>query len=139
MADAQNIFETVLLKSDTCTLATASLKGKPEAATIQYAADEMFRLYFESFPSYRKYKNISVNPQASVVVTREGNTVQMDGVIVELSGKDAEAAKQQLVAKFGIGIGYLLQPDVLFFRFTPTWIRVLVSGTYPPKYVIIKE
>ena len=135
----KTLFEDILYKSDLCAFATSSLDGKPEVATIEYYADEKFNLYFESFPTYRKYHNIKSNPLASVVITRNQKTLQMDGEVKELDGGDAEWAKQKLIERFGRGVGYLHAPDVLFFRFTPTWIRVLVDGSYPPKYEMIRE
>ena len=136
----KTLFENILYKSDLCTLATASLQGKPEAATVQYYADENYNLYFESFPSYRKYQNITSNPRASVVITSpDMKTVQMDGAISQLSGSDADWAKQKIIERHGKGVGYLFAPDVRFFKFEPHWIRVLVDGKYPPTYEMVME
>lgn len=132
------LFENILYKSDLCAFATSSLEGKPEVATIEYYVDEDYNLYFESFPTYRKYHNIISNPLASAVITKDQKTLQMDGEVKQLDGSDAEWAKQKLIEKFGDGVGYLHAPDVLFFRFTPTWIRVLVDGSYPPRYEMIR-
>ena len=134
----KTLFEDILYNSELCALATASLKGKPEVATIEYYADENYNLYFESFPTYRKYQNFKENPLASVAITLNKKTVQMNGEIKKLDGGDAQWAKQKLIERFGDGVGYLHAPDVLFFRFTPTWIRVLVDGSYPPKYEMLK-
>lgn len=134
----KTLFDSILYKNSICTLATASLDGKPEAATIQYIADEKYNLFFESFPTYRKYKNFASNPRVSVVITNpEMKTVQMDGTVSELSGDDAERAKQKIIDEHGKGVGYLFAPNVLFFRFTPSWIRVLVDGNYPPTYEMV--
>lgn len=136
---AKTLFEDILYKSELCALATSSKDGKPEVAIVEYYADEEYNLYFESFPTYRKYKNFTSNPLVSVAIVRKHKTAQMDGEVIELAGDDAERAKQKLIERFGAGVGYLHAPDVLFFKFTPTWIRVLLDGKYPPKYVVIKE
>lgn len=134
----KTLFENILYSSELCALATSSKEGKPEVAIIEYYADERYNLYFESFATYRKYKNFKSNPLASVAITKDGKTVQMDGKVTELEGGDADWAKQKLIERFGAGVGYLHAPNVLFFRFTPSWIRVLVDGSYPPRYEMIK-
>lgn len=136
-SSTKTLFESILYKNSICTLATASLQGKPEAATIGYVADEMYNLYFESFPKYRKYQNIKSNPKVSIVITTQEMDIQMDGAVSELSGDDAESAKQKIIEKRGKGSGYLFAPDVLIFKFTPSWIRVLVDRHYPPTYEMV--
>jgi general stress protein 26 len=138
MGEAEVLFEKLLKDNTLCVLATASLDGKPEAATIEYVSDADWNLYFETFPTYRKYANLKSNPQASVVITQDPHTIQMDGVVVELTGKESNNAKQLLIAKHGIGSGYYEDPAIRFFRFTPTWIRLLVEAKWPPKYVVIR-
>src|SRR5574341_528900 len=136
--DAEQVFKKLIRENELCVLATSSLSGKPEAATIEYVADSEDNLYFETFPTYRKYANLKSNPQASVVITQDPHTIQMDGTVVELKGREAEKAVKLLTAKHGEGSGYYSDPQIRFFRFTPTWIRVLLEPAWPPKYVIIK-
>jgi len=76
--DASAIFQTLLRENRLCVVATASKDGKPEAATIEFAHDGQHNLFFETFPQYRKYPNLKSNPRASVVITQEPHTVQMD-------------------------------------------------------------
>jgi len=116
-----------------CTLATASKTGKPQAATMQYAADG-FTLYFETMSTYRKYANLQENPQASVVITQLQHTLQMDGTVEELSGKNAENAKDLLIASLGKKPGFYSSKELRLFKFTPTWIRVLASEGWPPEF-----
>lgn len=135
---AEEVFKKLLAENNLCVLATASLTGKPEAATIEYVSDAESNLYFETFPTYRKYANLKSNPQASIVITQDPHTIQMDGTVAELSGVEAEAAKKRLIAKHGEGSGYYADSQIKFFKFTPTWIRILLEPAWPPKYVIIK-
>jgi len=134
---AKEIFKRLLEENTLCVLATATLDGKPEAATIEYVADADGNLYFETFPKYRKYANLKSNPKASVVITQDPHTIQMDGSATELQGKDADEAKRRILARHGSS-GYYDDPQIKFFRFTPTWIRMLVEAKWPPKYVMIK-
>lgn len=136
---AEDLFKKILTKNTLCTLATASVDGKPEAATIEYVKDKDYNLYFETLVPNRKYPNMKSNPRASVVITEAPHTVQMDGTVEELSGKEAEEAKQRLIERHGEGSGFYSAPKIRFFRFTPKWIRVLVKYGYPPKYEVIKD
>lgn len=136
---SENIFKKLLGENKLCTLATASTDGKPEAATIEYASDDKYDLYFETFPTYRKYNNLKSNPRTSVVITQDQHTIQMDGTVEELSGEEAIRAKNLLITKHGHGTGFYQDPNIRFFRFTPGWIRILVDPKWPPKYQIIKE
>ena len=133
------LFLKILDESVTCTLATASCDGMPEVATIGYAADEKYRLYFQTFPHYRKYKNLKTNPRASIVITQKFHSVQMDGEVEELKGGNCERARHMLIDKYGhVMEAYLNSPDAVFFKFSPTWIRLLKDDMYPPTYEMIE-
>ena len=137
--ESRAIFKKLLKESKLCVLATASKDGKPEAAVIEYAADENDGIYFETFPDYRKYPNLINNPRASIVITKEPNTIQMDGVVEEQKDKCTQDAKRHLIAKHGKGSGFYNDPNIRFFKFTQTWIRILISDKWPPKYCMVKE
>ncbi|MDO8660651.1 MAG: pyridoxamine 5'-phosphate oxidase family protein [Candidatus Woesearchaeota archaeon] len=135
--DAKERVKQILSTNQICMLATASLTGKPEVATMEYTEDDQFNLYFETFPKYRKYTNLKTNPYASVVINQLPHTIQMDGTATELTGAERENAKHQLTNKHGSKNQYQ-DPTICFFKFTPTWIRVLVEPKYPPKFVVLK-
>ena len=135
--DPEEITRALLEQNRLCTLATASREGKPEAATIQYAEDAGMNLYFETFASYRKYANIRGNPQASVVITQLPYTIQMDGEIVELSGREVLEAKKSLERK-GHYRKFYEDPDIRFFRFVPSWIRLCDCEKVPSKRFMIR-
>jgi general stress protein 26 len=132
------LFNKILKENEICTLATASKSGKPEAATIEYAEDENHNLYFETFPNYRKYPNLKQNPRASVVINQHPHNIQMDGTVKELS-EESEKAKQLCITKHGKCSGFYNDPNIRFFKFTPTWIHILTNPKYPPTYRLIKE
>lgn len=136
---AKELFRKIVQDHKLCVLATASKDGKPEAATIEYANDETYNIYFETFPDYRKYPNLINNPRASIVITKEPNTIQMDGTVKEQKGKDAQDAKRRLIVKHGKGSGFYKDTGIKFFKFTPTWIRILISDKWPPKYEMIAK
>ena len=136
---ARTVFEKLLYEGMSCTLATASLDGVPEAATIGYAADEKYGLYFQTFSHYTKYKNLEKNPCGSIVITNKLTSVQMDGKTDELKGEKKERARKMLLAKYGDEMEcYLDSPSAVFFKFTPHWIRLLKDDTYPPTYEMVE-
>jgi pyridoxine/pyridoxamine 5'-phosphate oxidase len=130
--------EMLLTQAEHAVLATASTDGKPEAATVQFVADEHWRIYFNTFSTYRKYRNLAQNPRASIVVTVVPYTVQLDGVVRELSGGDAERAREAQDKKRGRPSSFAQDPHTRYFCFVPTWIRVLVQPEYPPQYEEVK-
>ena len=135
---ALEIAQKILSENCLCSLATVSPDSKPEVATMEFAEDGNFILYFETFPDYRKYVNLKKNPSASVVVTLGGKTLQMDGTMEELVGDDILIGRQKLVAKQGGAKEFYAHPNIRFFRFTASWVRVMVKGGFPPEFVVLK-
>ncbi|MBI4021677.1 MAG: pyridoxamine 5'-phosphate oxidase family protein [Candidatus Aenigmarchaeota archaeon] len=134
---AEKRARTLLQNNTLCVLATATLRGKPEAATVLYAEGRDMNVYIQTSFEHRKYAHLKANPQASVVVTEAPYTLQMDGSMQELSGPAAERAKTLLIAKRGPS-RFDASPRA-YFRFTPNWIRVLLDPkAWPPLYVVIK-
>ena len=134
----EELVRKLLAENNLCVMATASKDGKPEAASMYFAEDTDYNLYFETCTTYRKYINLKSNPQASIVVTQLPYTVQMDGTVEELAEQESEKAKQRLTAKLGKTSKKYDDPRICFFKFTPTWIRVLTDPKWPPEYSVIK-
>lgn len=126
-----------LLQARNCTLATASLDGKPEASYMNFVSDDE-NLYFKTFNDNRKYRNIKTNSKASVVIYEKPDYVQIDGLIEEISGSEAETAKKKLILKYGEDQEYQ-DKRLRFLMFKPTWIRVRIDNKYPYKFVLLKE
>jgi uncharacterized pyridoxamine 5'-phosphate oxidase family protein len=70
-----------LKKHKTASIATVTLGGKPECATLYYGIDDHFNFYFPTGTLSRKFKNIQKNPNVSLAVTDVDRltTVQMEG------------------------------------------------------------
>lgn len=127
----------LLRETTVCVLSTASLQGKPSGATMHFVDDDDLNIYFETLTTYRKYKNIQENKQASIVVTNEPFAIQMEGIVQELSKDEAEKAKQKLMVKYGEK-EYHKDSRTRFFKFIPSWIKTLIEPGFPPRYEIIK-
>lgn len=121
----------------TCVLATSSLDGKPQVAYMYFVSDDKNNLYFKTFNDNRKYKNIKSNKQTSVVIYEKPDYVQIDGLIEEISGSEAETAKKKLILKYGEDQEYQ-DKRLRFLMFKPTWIRVRIDNKYPYKFEVLK-
>jgi uncharacterized pyridoxamine 5'-phosphate oxidase family protein len=105
-------------------LATSSKQGKPEVATVEYVIDGD-DLLINTYVYYRKYKNISNNPNvACVVTTNHDMTLQFDGNIKQLEGEEATYAKQKMLEVEPDFADYFSDEDTRFFRITLTWMRL---------------
>ena len=126
-----------LFQVRTCVLATSTLAGKPQTAYMYFVSDDKNNLYFKTFNDNRKYKNIKSNPKASVVIYEKPDYVQMDGLIEEVLGSEAEIAKRKLISKYGEDQEYQ-DKRLRFLMFKPTWIRVRINNKYPYKFEVLK-
>ena len=74
------------------------------------------------------------------MITRDMNTIQMDGEISELEGNDRIWAKDRLSKKHPGDAVFLNNPKGLFFRFKPNWIRFLNDdGSSMPKEIMVMK
>ena len=123
MTDKQIIYE-FLSQNKYMSLATTSLDGKPEVATVEYLVDGD-QLIINTFIYYRKYQNLVDNPQIACVITVDDEkTLQFDARAELLEGEAAAQARQKLM-EFDPGFADFFDDDeTRFFRITPTWLRL---------------
>lgn len=126
----------VLNEQATCTLATASADGAPEAATVRFVTDEALNLCITTESTYRKYQNMMANPRVAVVVDGDEANLQLEGTATEVHGEAAAAIEQQYIDKYG-KTQYLTNEWSVFFEIQTDWARVLVDGQYPPTYEMV--
>lgn len=111
-----------------CVLATSSLDGKPEAATVLFAVDDDFTFYFGTAEKYRKYSNLLKNKKVAIVVGVNGKdprSVQADGEI-EMIEKESEIAKtKEFFAEQNPAMKPFLSWPLKFFKVKPFWLRWL--------------
>ena len=131
---AKKIISDFVGKKSFCVLATADATGRPEAAVMAYAANKAFVIYFYTEPETRKYKNLLVNKRASVVIGGWENdpTVQMDGLVEELSGLETEKAKEFVLSAHPEWRVHFSAPTGKWFSFKPFWLRYSDFNQTPP-------
>ena len=126
----------VLTEAQTCTLATASQDGVPEAATIRFVSDQNLDLYITTESMYRKYENMTLNPRVALVVDEAQYNLQLEGVATEVQGEAAEQIKSKYRDKYGPS-QYLRNDDSVFFEIIIDWARLLIDGQSPPEFEMV--
>lgn len=108
---------------DLCVLSTVSSANLPEAAVIKFAITNNFELIFNTYNTYRKYKNMQSNPRVAIVIGGEkGITVQYEGKAIELKGKELEKYMTIFHQKHSKS-NWHTHPQTRFFKIVPIWLR----------------
>jgi uncharacterized pyridoxamine 5'-phosphate oxidase family protein len=105
-------------------IATVTPENNSESALIGFGQTENLELIFGTNNTTRKYGNIMHNPQVSFVIGwDEGQTVQYEGVVHELSGDEMESYKKIYFAKHPTARAYESDPRQRYFKVLPKWVR----------------
>ena len=108
---------------DLCVLSTVSPENLPESAVIKFVITDNFEIVFNTYNTYRKYKNMQQNSNVAVVIGGEkGITVQYEGKSVELQGKELERYQEIFHQKHSKSKWHT-HPQTRFFKIIPTWLR----------------
>jgi len=105
-------------------LSTVSLDGRPESAAIEFGVTGEVEIIFDTYITYRKYKNLQTNSRVAFVVWEEDVTVQYEGDAIEIS--DVTVLKQIKTVFFSQvpeAKKFDQAKDVRFFKVSPIWIR----------------
>lgn len=89
-----------LRKHSLAVLATADMKGKPQAAVVEFTELDDLTIIIDTFSHSRKYQNLQQNDQVAIVIGWDNNvTLQIDATAHELKGEDLLRAKEIYFAK----------------------------------------
>jgi len=127
-------------------LATVSSDGVPHAATVVYAVDDDFNIYFVTRENTSKVKNLEHNPVISLSI---GATpplyVQMRGKAERMSEGPEREERLTAVAEAGAGLEDVWPPilhigseDYVLFKVVPDLIHALdlrdqnIAAEHPP-------
>jgi PPOX class probable F420-dependent enzyme len=132
----RRLARALLAEAETCTLATVSPDGRPEAATVRFVAGDGFDLGINTARSYRKYDNLVATPRVAVVVDGEDRNLQLEGRATELAGAEAASFRDRYVEKYGPS-DYLTHDGATCVRVETDWARLLVDTDYPPEYAMV--
>ncbi len=117
-------------------LATADETGKPEAAVLGFAETNAFELVFNTSNMTLKFQNLQKNPRVAAVIGWDnGQTVQYEGKVREVSGDEAVRYKEILYAKNPASRQHEQMPDERHFVIAPTWLRYSDINQAPPYHI----
>ena len=131
---------TFIYSHDLCVLSTVNPKNTPEAAVIKFAITNNFEIIFNTYNTYRKYKNMHSNQNVAVVIGGEkGITVQYEGKVQELSGKELEQYSALFHQKHTKSKWHT-HPQTRFFKIIPVWLRYSDVRDFEKKKIVeVKE
>ncbi len=113
-------------------LATVAPDGKPEAAVMEVAVTPELELIFDTANTTRKYVNFKKNPHIACAFGWEAwDTVQYEGIAVELVGKEREKYRKIFLAKHPDAKKWDPLPETTYFKVTPKWIRYTAMDKEP--------
>ncbi len=131
-------------KNRVCVIAIEMPDGAPHTSAVHFAQTDGPVLVFETDRKYRKAEALQSKPvsRASITVGFEegpnSKTLQMDGEASLIEKNDA-LVQNVYLTKFPEKARKLDGPDVLFFKFKPTWWR-LTDWTKPKgKTVLLSD
>ena len=117
----------VFLENLMTVISTVSESGQPQSALIGFAEDEAGNLYFQTKETSRKAANLQISNKVSFVIgwdVASLTTLQYQGSAERVTSEtEISAFKQRFINKKSPAAQYLENPDVQFYKVTPTWLR----------------
>jgi general stress protein 26 len=106
-------------------ISTCGRNQHPEAALIGFGETDAYQLFFGTYSSSRKYKNLQENDKVALVIGWEEDyiTVQYEGTATEVFGQELEKYLELYHKKVPSAAKYRNHPQQTYFKVTPTWIR----------------
>jgi pyridoxine/pyridoxamine 5'-phosphate oxidase len=98
--------------------------GEPQSALVAIAVSPELEIVFDTVKTSRKYPNLKADPRIAVVIGWEGEqTVQYEGLAVELEGQELLRAKAVYFTAWPSGVERQKWPAIAYFLIRPTWLR----------------
>ena len=111
---------------------------KPESSVIAFAETDNLEIIFGTSCDFRKYENITNNPNVSFVIGWDKITIQYEGVAKEVRGEEFERCKEIQTAKNEASKKYADREDQRYFIIKPKWIRYTNISNEPWEIFEIK-
>ena len=108
-----------------------------QAAVVGVAVSDMFDVVFDTLRGSRKGRNLALNSAIALtfgsVAAEASRTVQMEGVADIIDPADHAALIAMYLAAFPDGRERQRQPDLIYVRVRPQWLRDSDYGVTPPR------
>lgn len=120
----RNLIRDFIQTHSIAVISTVAPEGGPEAAVIEFGETDNLELIFDTFTTYRKFKNLQTNNRVAFVIGWDENiTVQYQGVAYELSGEELVKYKHLYFKKNPKAQRWESREEIRYFKVIPTWIR----------------
>jgi len=123
----------LLAENQHCVISTTGPDGNPQSALVGFSFNDNFEIVVGTYRQTRKYKNILKNPHISIVIASEAEKleVQYEGEAVELESEELTKNVINYYKDEKIAHKKLHEPDRVFLKITPKWIRFVDANTHP--------
>lgn len=112
-----------------CVISTVDADAKPESAIVGYTRTSELELIIGTSNKSRKYANLLQNPHVAIVIGDETAEVQYEGTLEILQeGQYKDMVEQSHIAKLPGAAEYREDPNQVYMKVTPSWIRFLKHG-----------
>lgn len=112
-----------------CVLSTVSQNAKPESAYVGYVSNQNHEIVIGTSNQSRKYQNILQNKSVAIVIADQTGEVQYEGEVEIIAPDVYEAMMAEGRFKKLPGLDkYRSDPNQVYLKVTPTWIRFIVHG-----------
>lgn len=118
--------------------ASVNARGLPQAALVGFVVTDKMELFFDTFSSTRKAKNVAQLPYLAFVVggqQADERTVQYEGTVDSPAGAELEALKDAYFALHPDAVRRSRLPGIRYFRVKPHWVRYTNFNAAPAQIV----
>ena len=118
-----------LSQRELCVISTVSVEGKPESAIVGFSHTKEMTIVVGTSKKSRKYANVVQNPHVAIVIGDHTGEVQYEGQAEILEhGVYKDMVEQAHIAKLPGAAEYREDPNQVYLKVNPTWIRFLKHG-----------
>lgn len=114
---------------DLCVIATVGADSKPESAIVGFSHSQDMTMVVGTSKKSRKYANLVQNQSVALVIGDETAEIQYEGQaeIIE-HGAYRDMVEHAHIAKLPGAAEYREDPNQVYLKITPTWVRFLKHG-----------
>ena len=116
---------------------SVSPAGTPQAAVVGVVVSDSFDVVFDTLRGSRKGRNLAVNSALALtfgsVSADASRTVQMEGAADIIDPASHAALVAMYLTAFPDGRERQRQPDLIYVRVRPRWLRDSDYGVHPPR------
>ena len=124
MKTEHEIVRDFIKAHDLAVISTVSSDCLPSSAVVGIMANDKMEIFFGTFKSSRKFRNLEKNPRVSLVIGWEkGKTVQYEGEAKQLAGAAEDEFKKAHLEKLSTAAKHVAPNQAVFVKVTPSYIQ----------------